>query len=102
MMARVRVHIDANLPRASTGVTHRSRVLLTSKLSGGVERSHGAPRGSAERPCTEQEVQDKFLASVAHGMGSDKALQVWKCIESMSLPDHASHLLDAIHSGPTA
>ena len=102
MMTRTRLHIDANLPRASTGVTHRSRVRVTSKSSGQVERSHCAPRGSAERPCSEEEMRGKFLAAVAHGLGPDKALQVWNCAESMSHTDRVSRLLDAIHAERTA
>lgn len=102
VLGRTRVHIDAQLPREATGVTHQSRVRWTSRNGESVECSHSLPRGSAQRPCTALELEQKFVACVSHGMDAQTAQRVWECIRGLTDADPASRLLDAIQSGARA
>ena len=97
MMERVCIHIDPTLPRAATGVTHCTRVQLTSRNGARVQRSHSAPFGSAERLCSKDQLQRKFLDCVAYGLDAQAALQIWAGIDAISERDPASDLLEVVH-----
>ena len=95
-MERVCIHIDPTLPRAATGVTHCTRVQLTSRNGACVQRSHSVPFGSAERPCSKDQLQRKFLDCVAYGLDAQAALQIWAGIDAISERDPASDLLEVV------
>ncbi len=99
MMQRVRVHIDHTLPRAATGVTHQSRVQLTSRTGQRVELSHSVPIGSADRPCSADQLRHKFLDCVTHGLNESAAKRIWASVDALSDLELTSSLLDAIHDG---
>lgn len=59
-MKRIEVHIDDTLPRAPAGVTHCTRVKVTTTKGDSFERFTEQPKGSASRPLSIPELYDKF------------------------------------------
>lgn len=98
-LRRVRVHVDRQLPRAATGVTHRSRVRLTMRDGGQAEREVDAPLGSADRPCSAQRLGDKALECVSFVHGAEAAGRIVRALGDVRRSDPLARLLDAVHSG---
>ncbi|MGE3148416.1 MAG: MmgE/PrpD family protein [Pseudorhodoplanes sp.] len=86
LMRRIHVHLDPALPRAATGVTHCSRVVITTTDGRRVERFTEHPRGSAARPLSEQALRKKFVKCAAGSLGEQGAMRVFEAALSMTNP----------------
>lgn len=95
MMGRVSVRVDGRLPRASTGVTHQTRVVVHAIDGQRAELSYGLPIGSAERPCSEAQFQRKFIDCASHGLGERAAQRFWAILSGAGMGDSLATLLEA-------
>jgi len=95
MMRRVSVQIDRSLPRVNTGVTHQTRVVVHSISGGRAEQSYGLPIGSADRSCSEDQFQRKFLECAGHGLSERAARRVWAILSGAGMEDSLAPLLEA-------
>ena len=97
MIQRVRVHLDPSLPREPTGVTHQTRVRVTSRSGEQCERVVPLPRGSAAARCTEEELEQKFIACASFSFGPDAATRIWSRINALRGDDRVSLIIEAVH-----
>jgi 2-methylcitrate dehydratase PrpD len=89
MMARVHVHIDNELPRIPTGVTHASRVRITLRDGRAATRQIAEPLGSAARPMPDERLREKFLRCAARKLDATRAAQAfdtWSVLDRVRTP----------------
>jgi len=100
MMARVRVQVDASLPRIPTGVTHAARVRVRRRDGRETSLQIADPLGSARRPVPEAVLREKFVRCANHH-SLDAAHAAPAFDEAMALPDDApfARWLDLMRAG---
>jgi len=92
LVAKIKVHRDAALsahyPR---GIPNRLTITLRDgkKLAQEVE----FPRGHAENPMTDQEVEDKFRSLAVPRFGEDRAKRILECCWNLEQLNKVSELL---------
>ncbi|TWG53210.1 MmgE/PrpD family protein [Aminobacter sp. J44] len=94
LMKRIRVHIDPTLPRAPAGVTHCSRIKVTTVEGAVSERFTLQPRGSSLLPLSTEELFEKF-ALCAEGVLNSGAKEAFDKLMAMPNKSQLIGVLEA-------
>ncbi len=97
MMKRTHVHVDPSLPREETGVTHQSRVVITSVAGTRIQKEYAQPYGSASRPISQEDLQGKFMSCVQPVVGGPRAANLWSELAGASFDGPMQAVFDALY-----
>lgn len=99
LIAKIRVHIDETLPRCATGVTHMSRIRVTTKSGHDVVRAIADPLGSPARPLPDGAVEGKFIRCASGPLGRAAAEKAFKTLKRTAESGSVRTIVGALCAG---